>query len=210
MNNYLILAYFAGILMLFSPCIFPVLTLYISILGNKGNKLLNTISFLIGISVTFIILGYSTNLSFIYISQYLNSTLFKVFISAIIILLGLIQSELLKIDFLNKTRMLNIKESKNSIINSFLIGFSFSFAWTPCVGVILTFILTLISESSTAVKGAFLMFIFTLGFATPFVLFSIFSEKLFSKFEFIKQYLQEIKIYSGYLMIIFGIWTFFR
>lgn len=204
------IAYFAGILMLFSPCIFPVLTLYFSILSNRGNKILNTISFLLGISMTFVLLGYSTSLGFYYISSFLNTRIFKIIISTIIIFIGLLQAEILKLKFINKTKFIQIKENKNSIINSFLVGFSFSFAWTPCVGLILAFILSLIAESSTATSGTFLMFIFTLGFATPFVIFSFISEEIFKKFDFIKNNLNDLKIYSGYLMIIFGIWIQFR
>lgn len=195
--------YLAGLLSFFSPCIFPLLPVYIGILSDNGKKsITKTFVFVVGLSVSFVLLGFSAGS----IGTFLTSKIFKIISSLFVILFGIVQMEIIKIPFLERTKLLEIKKKEeNSIIGAFLLGFTFSLGWTPCVGPILASILLLSSDGGNPLYGALMMFIYVIGLATPFLLFSFFSKKLMEKISVIKKYLGIFKKIGGALIILMGI-----
>lgn len=201
-----IAAFLGGLLMFLSPCVFPLLPVYFSVLEKDNKKIRNTILFVLGISTIFIMLGFSLG----YISNYFYSPIVRKIGSIIIIIMGLQQLEILNLNILNKSKTLISKNiQRNSGVESFILGFTFSLGWTPCIGPILGSILFLASDSGSALKGALLLSVFVLGFSLPFILFTIFYEKLSNKINFIKRNLGNIKKISAVLIIIMGIALFF-
>ena len=128
----------------------------------------------------------------------------------LVIILGLFQVDILKLKFLEKTKMMNYEGQDQSIISTFILGVTFSFGWTPCVGPILASILVLASSSGDTVNSVGVMFSYLLGMATPFVIFSLASKTLFKKMSFIKKYLPVIKKVGGFLIIIMGLLLIFN
>ena len=118
--------------------------------------------------------------------------------------------EILKLKFLEKTKIMNYEAENQSIFSTFLLGLTFSLGWTPCVGPILASILILASSSGDTTNSVMLMFIYLLGMATPFVIFSLASKALFKKMTFIKKYLPAIKKVGGFLIIIMGLLLIFN
>ena len=118
--------------------------------------------------------------------------------------------EILKLKFLEKTKIMNYEGENQSIFSTFLLGLTFSLGWTPCVGPILASILILASSSGDTTNSLMLMFIYLLGMATPFVIFSLASKALFKKMSFIKKYLPAIKKVGGFLIIIMGLLLIFN
>lgn len=205
-NIYLWSAYIGGIITFLSPCIFPILPVYLSILGKDGKKLLNTFLFILGLSITFILLGFS----FGFIGQFLVNPTVKKISAIIVILLGLHQADLLSFNKLKETKTVEVKRQfKSSAVESFVLGLTFSLGWTPCVGPILATILSLTVDSASKGFGAILMAFFVLGFATPFLIFTVFYKYINNKLGFIKNNLETIKKISGYLIVILGILLFF-
>lgn len=125
-------------------------------------------------------------------------------------ILGLFQMEILKLKFLEKTKIMNYEGENQSIFSTFLLGLTFSLGWTPCVGPILASILILASSSGDTTNSVVLMFIYLLGMATPFMIFSLASKALFKKMSFIKKYLPLIKKIGGFLIIIMGFLLIFN
>ena len=128
----------------------------------------------------------------------------------LVVILGLFQMEVLKLKFLEKTKIMNYEAENQSIFSTFLLGLTFSLGWTPCVGPILASILILASSSGDTTNSVMLMFIYLLGMATPFVIFSLASKALFKKMSFIKKYLPTIKKVGGFLIIIMGLLLIFN
>lgn len=200
-------AYLAGLASFFSPCIFPIIPVYISILSNGEKKSISkTLAFVLGLSVVYIILGFGAG----YIRDLFYSDKVRIAGGILVIIFGLFQMDILKLKFLEKSRVFNYESEKQGILSTFILGITFSFGWTPCVGPILGSILVLASSSSDTINSVSLMLLYLLGMATPFVIFSLASKTLFKKMSFIKKYLPVIKKIGGVLMIVMGLLLVFN
>lgn len=195
--------YAAGLLSFFSPCIFPLLPVYIGMLSSGGKKsIVKTLVFVIGLSTSFILLGFGAGS----IGSFLTSQAFRITSGIIVIIFGIIQMEIIKIPFLERTKLVDIKGKENdSIGGAFLLGFTFSLGWTPCVGPILASILFISSGGGSPYYGALMMFIYVLGLATPFIILSLSSKYLLNKVSIVKKYLNILKKVGGLLICIMGI-----
>lgn len=195
--------YLAGLFSFFSPCIFPLLPVYIGILSSGGKKsILKTFVFVLGLSTSFVLLGFGAGT----IGYILTSKVFRIISGIAIIIFGLIQMEILKISFLERSKLIDIKAKENDgVWAAFLLGFTFSLGWTPCVGPILASILFISSGGGDALHGAFMMLIYVLGLATPFLILSFSSKYFLQKISGIKRYLNIIKKLGGLLIVIMGI-----
>ena len=195
--------YVAGLLSFFSPYIFPLLPVYIGMLSTSGKKsIIKTVVFVIGLSTSFVLLGFGAGS----IGSFLMSKTFRVISGVVVIIFGIIQMEILKIPFLERTKLVDIKGKENdSIWGAFLLGFTFSLGWTPCVGPILASILFISSGGGNPYYGVLMMFIYVLGLATPFVILSLSSKYVLAKVSAIKKHLGIMKKIGGLLIIIMGI-----
>lgn len=217
-NLNLVFVFLEGLLSFFSPCILPVLPIYLSILSNssvdelKEGKFIksclfkNTIFFTVGISMTFFILGSSINIlsTFFNTNKYLIMTLGGI----VIIFMGMFYMDIIKSSILSKEKRFNLKTKKMNIVSSFLLGFTFSFGWTPCVGPILSSVLIMSSSSDNIIESILLIGIYTLGFILPFLFVAIFYNKLFNIFNNLKVHINKIKKIGGIIIIISGILMF--
>ena len=101
---------------------------------------------------------------------------------------------------------MEIKTSgKSTALEAFVLGLTFSLGWTPCIGPILASVLALSGDEGSALYGAAMMFVYVLGLATPFVLFSFFSDSLLKRAKGLNKYLDKFKIAGGILIIVMGI-----
>lgn len=199
--------YFAGILSFFLPCIFPVIPVYLSILSNGEKKsIIKTIMFILGLSLTFLVLGFGMGL----LGELFFNDKVKLIAGIVIIILGFVQMDIIKIKFLEKTKFINIQEQKNGILTAFILGLTFSLGWTPCVGPVLASILFISGSSADIGRSILMMSIYVLGLATPFIVFSMASKVLFEKVKFIKRYLGILKKIGGFIIIIMGILLIFN
>ena len=204
-----------GILSIFSPCILPILPIYLSMLSNSSvddirstefkSKVLikNTILFVLGISTTFFILGSSINALNSRFNS--NKNIIMILGGFIIIIMGLFHTEIIKFDLLNREKRLNVKHNKMSSFSAFVLGFTFSFGWTPCIGPILASVLVMASSTENIVTSNLLILTYTIGFIVPFIIASIFYSKLYKRFDAIKKHMNVTKKISGAFIIIAGL-----
>lgn len=204
--------FLGGIISFFSPCILPVLPLYLGYLANgeienKKKLIVNTLFFTLGISGAFVLLGFG----FSTFSSIINSwrAIFIKIAGIIIILLSMFQLGIFKSNFLSKERKIEIELKNINFIGAFLFGFTFSFAWTPCIGPALSTVLFTMSSLENKTQGYILMGLYTLGFIIPFLITGFFSSKLL---KFFKKNIRIVKYTSkilGTLLLILGILVFF-
>ena len=111
-------AYLAGVASFFSPCIFPIIPVYISILSNGEKKSISkTLAFVLGLSVTYIVLGFGAG---VIGDLFLNSNV-RIIGGIIVVILGLFQMEILKLKFLEKTKIMNYEGENQSIFSTFTL-----------------------------------------------------------------------------------------
>lgn len=203
-NLFLGSIYLGGVISFFSPCIFPIIPVYISILSENGKVCIGkTITFVLGLSTSFILLGFSVGV----IGEFLTGDIFRIFSGIMVICFGIYQLGVFKISILEKTKLLNFEnENKNGLLSSFLLGFSFSLGWTPCIGPILASILFISSTSGNFLYSIWILLIYVFGLATPFIGFAIFWKHLrkFLKKHNLNRYLEIIKKFGGILLIVMG------
>ncbi|MGL5459286.1 MAG: cytochrome c biogenesis CcdA family protein [Cetobacterium sp.] len=204
-NNELFIGvvYFAGLLSFFSPCIFPLLPVYIGMLSRGGrSSILKTLFFVLGLSMSFVLLGFGAGI----IGKILMSDTFRIISGILVICFGVIQMDIIKIPLLERTKLLSLEVAeKEGFMGTFFLGFTFSLGWTPCVGPILTSILFISSGGGSPVYGAMMMSIYVLGLATPFVVFSYTYKYLEKKLIGIKKHLNLLKKLGGALIVGMGI-----
>lgn len=207
--------FIAGILSFFAPCILPVIPVFVStLLGSidesakhinigrlkiYGKPLLRVTLFVLGLSVSFVILG----IAFGALGRFINSSVFMIVCGVIVILLGIYQTGLIKIPFLMREKKLEAKRG-TGYISAFLLGFTFSFGWTPCIGPILASVLALTASRGGALTGALYMAVYSLGLLVPFLVVTVFSG-LLTGIKAIYKHMKLIKIIGGIIIIIMGV-----
>lgn len=204
-----ILTFIEGVASFVSPCMLPMVPIYISYLAgkeddNKRKALINSIGFVFGFTLVFLILSITTVSFSSAISNFINYA--KYVFGAIIILFGLNYIGILKLNFLNKAKAINHGIKEMNFLKAILFGIIFSISWTPCVGTFLSSALLLIAKENDILKGVILILIYSLGLGIPFIISALLIEKLKSTFDFIKKHYKVIKIISGIVLIIMGIY----
>lgn len=207
-----IFTFLEGIASFISPCLLPMLPIYLSYFMGKEEKNLkkaikNAIGFVIGFTIVFLILSIFASQLGSFISQ--SISYIKIIFGILIILLGLNYMDVLKIKFLNKTKMIKTQTKDLNFFKAILFGILFSFSWTPCIGTFLSSALLLIAKQQDLVKGILLMLVYAIGLGIPFIISVILIEKLKEVFNFIKKNYRVIKIISGIILIIMGIYMIF-
>ena len=184
-------AFAQGLLSFFSPCVLPLLPLYLGYLSGgvsaheesaarrRGRTFLNTLFFVIGISFAIFLLGLGMSLIGSFFGG--NRLLFARIGGVIVILFGLYQlgvfggSTLLSGE---KRLPLRLDKMAMSPWTALLMGFVFSFAWTPCVGPALSGVLLMAASASSRAAGYALLGLYTLGFCVPFLALGLFTTSL--------------------------------
>ena len=212
-----------GLLSFFSPCVLPLIPLYISYLSGgtqtvgKDGKIyfkrrkvmLNTLCFVIGISFAFFLLGLGVSAIGTFFKS--NQLLFARIGGILVVRFGLYQLGVLGTSrILGQERRLPFKLDvlAMSPITALIMGFTFSFAWTPCVGPALTSVLLMAASASTKLWGFLLIGVYTIGFVLPFLAVGLFTTKLL---EFFKAHVKVVRYTAkigGVLMIFMGILMF--
>ena len=200
-----ILTFLEGIASFISPCLLPMVPIYISYFIGKA--ILNSVGFVLGFTIVFMLLSiFASQLGAILSS---NIKYIKIFFGIIIILLGLNYMEILKINFLNKTRQKNMNTKNFNFLKAILFGILFSISWTPCIGTFLSSALLLIAKEQDIIKGIILMLLYSIGLGIPFIISAVLIEKLKNIFDFIKKHYDVIKRISGIILVIAGLYIIF-
>ena len=207
-----ILTFLEGIASFISPCLLPMVPIYISYFigeddNNNKKAILNSVGFVLGFTTIFLILSIFASQLGAVLSG--NIRYIKIFFGIIIILFGLNYMGLLKIGFLNKSKSKNMDMKNFNFFKAMLFGMLFSISWTPCIGTFLSSALLLIAKEQDMLKGIIMMLLYSIGLGIPFIISAILIEKLKNVFDFIKKHYDVIKRISGVILIGAGIYMIF-
>lgn len=212
--------YLEGLLSFFTPCVLPLVPLYIGYLTqdakttnedgtvtyHRGRTMYLTTAFVLGICAVFVIAGLgSTALHTFFIDHRLA---FQLTGGILLVAFGLVSLNIIRIPFLNgtHTHRFEVKGGMN-FIKAYLMGFFFSFAWSPCVGPLLAQAIVKAASAQNAVTGWMYIGSYALGFISIFLLLGIFTTEILN---FLKRYHGAVKytgILAGIIVIAMGFWT---
>jgi cytochrome c-type biogenesis protein len=211
-------AFVAGLVSFLSPCVLPLVPGYISIISGSSldqlkarardaslfrTVLLNSIMFIVGFSITFILLGASAT----WVGQVLVSRmrLLGQLAGLILIVFGIHLMGIFKINFLYKDKRFHNVEKPRGLLGALVLGLAFAFGWTPCIGPILAGILTLASTKQTVTQGMFLLAIYSAGLGIPFLLTSLALNKFLTFYSRFKKHFHAVEVVSGALVVAVGL-----
>src|SRR6202165_764439 len=211
-----IAAFFAGLISFLSPCVLPLVPGYVSIISGVGIEELklrqgqlmrrvmgDSVGVILGFSMVFVTLGaISTEIG--QMAARYKHTL-SIMAGVVIIIFGLHLTGIFKIKALYTDARLHSVKGSSTPIGAFVIGFAFAFGWTPCLGAILTGILTLAGAQDTLVKGILLLAVYSLGLAVPFLLTSLLMERFLKFYSRFRSHMHALEVASGALLIALGI-----
>lgn len=221
LNIGLITAFIAGFISFASPCILPIVPGYLSFITGLGledftnhdrrrtvlkRAAVNSVLFVVGFSVIFILLGASASAVGNFMRSNL-STLGKI-AGTIIIVFGLHMVGLVRIPFLLYEKRLRSTSASSGLSRSFAAGLLFAFGWTPCIGPIPAAILAIAAVQETAVRGVMLLGVYSLGLGIPFVLSAIFLNAFFATFSKFKHHIHKVEVAGGIILIAIGLLIF--
>tara|TARA_Y100000022_G_scaffold16021_1_gene12346 strand:- start:106 stop:741 length:636 start_codon:yes stop_codon:yes gene_type:complete len=162
-----------------------------------------SLSFVFGFSTVFVILGASATLLSSLVYEYLD--ILRIVGGIIIIIFGIHFMQIIQIPFLNREMRYQIESYRPGIVGSYVIGLSFAFGWTPCIGPILGSVLSIAASSETVTYGIVLLMLYSAGLGIPFLI-AAYAINGFMKFlSRIRNYIRVIEIFTGLLLILFGI-----
>ena len=212
-----ITAFLGGLLSFLSPCVLPLIPSYLSFITGisfddfkTGDKALirkitivNSSAFVAGFSIVFILLGVSSSFVGKLFAVYYDHI--RIIGGIIIILMGLYVMGVLKLNFLATDKRVHLHNKPKGHFGSFIVGLTFGAGWTPCIGPILGSILLIASTTGSAMQGFWLLLVYSLGLAIPFMATALAINSFISHFTQIQKYMKVIMVISGLLLIGFGV-----
>lgn len=212
----LLAAFTAGIISFLSPCVLPLVPGYVSLISGVGVEdlksahgrlmqrvMLQSVMFILGFSVVFLVAGaLATSLGQLLA---VHRRFLAHVAGVVIIIFGLHLTGIFRINALYADKRLHGVKGGTSPWGAFVIGFAFAFGWTPCVGPILSVILTFAGEQDTVWKGVGLLAIYSMGLAVPFLLTSLLIDGFLVFYKRFQRHMHALEVASGGLMILLGV-----
>ncbi len=210
MNVTLTGVFIAGLLSFFSPCVIPLIPMYVGFLAgdfdedgpSRRKTYINALGFFIGLMSVFILLGATATALGGFLLD--KSTIIRQIMGVVVIFFGIFQLGIIKPSFLMKERKMRVKMKRSGFGTAVVMGAAFSFGWTPCVGPILGTVLALAANSSTLSSGIIYLIVYTIGFAIPFALSTLLMGQMTKWLESIGKYLHIVKFVTGIILIAVG------
>ncbi len=210
-----------GLLSFFSPCVLPVIPSFLSYitgitfedLTEQQDKsrirkiaLSNSVFFIAGFSLIFILLGASSSFLGGLLSEY-RDTVRKIG-GVLIIVMGLYMAGVLKIGFLSRDKRVHIQNKPAGFVGSLLVGMAFAAGWTPCIGPVLGSILLYASTAKSVSSGIELLTAYALGLGLPFLFTSLAIGAVLPYFRKVNRYMRIMSAVSGLFLVTAGILLF--
>ena len=202
-----LISFLEGIITFISPCLLPMLPIYISYFAGGGTRstqktLTNAAGFVLGFTLRFTAMGALAGTLGSFLTRYQRWV--NLVGGLIVVLFGLNYMGLLK---LNLFKGLNrrMKTGEMGFGSAFMFGVVFSVGWTPCVGAFLGSALMLASQQAHALEGTLMLLCYSLGMGIPFLISAVLIDKLKSAFSWIKAHYDMINKICGALLILVGI-----
>ena len=202
-----IIAFLEGIVTFISPCLLPMLPIYVSYFAGGGQRttgktLKSALGFVVGFTLVFVAMGALAGTLGSILRQY--QTAVNIVSGLIVVIFGLSFLGLFRLNiFRGSQRTVNTENM--GFFSAALFGMIFSIGWTPCVGAFLGSALMLASQQGHVMEGMLMLLAYSMGLGIPFVLSAVLIDYLKSAFDWIKKHYTVINAISGALLIVIGV-----
>ena len=210
-----LLAFGAGLLSFFSPCVVPIVPGYLSLVSGVAigsepatrrqteRVVVASILFVLGFTLVFVALGAAASL----LGGLLDGSrpLFTRLAGAMMITMGLLVTGLIRVPMLARDYRMHFVDRTYGPVGVVLIGMAFGFGWTPCIGPVLASILLYAGTADTAQEGALLLVVYSLGLGIPFVLSGLALSRAVNALGWVRRRLRVLNIISGSLLVGIGL-----
>lgn len=201
-----ILLFLEGMITFISPCLLPMLPIYVSYFAGDGERdtrrvIKNALGFILGFTVVFVTLGALAGTVGQLLKQY--SVIVNIVTGLIVIFFGLNFLGVFKLNIFKGAKFSGAK--KLGFFSSLLFGVVFSIGWTPCVGAFLGSALMIAANQGHVVEGMLMLLVYSLGLGIPFFISALLIDRLKGAFSFIKKHYNVINIVSGVLLVAVGL-----
>ena len=202
-----LISFLEGIITFISPCLLPMLPIYISYFAGGGERttgktLKNASGFVLGFTVVFVAMGALAGTLGSFLTRY--RTWVNLIGGGIVILFGLNYMGLLKLNLFRGSRG-GLQAGRMGFWSATLFGMVFSVGWTPCVGAFLGSALVMASQQGQMLTGMLMLLCYSLGLGVPFLFSAVLIDRLKSTFDFIKRHYGVINTICGLLLIAVGL-----
>ena len=202
-----LISFLEGIITFISPCLLPMLPIYISYFAGGGERttgktLRNALGFVAGFTLIFVAMGALAGTLGSFLREY--QTAVNIVTGIIVIFFGLNFLGIIKLNLFHGSQR-TASTSNMGFFSAMLFGMIFSVGWTPCVGAFLGSALMLASQQAHVLEGMLMLLTYSLGLGVPFVLSAVLIDYLKSAFQWIKKNYTIINAVSGCLLILIGI-----
>ena len=217
------IAFLAGLASFLSPCMLPLVPIYLAQLvghsvyqatgereelGSRLNTFLHALVFVAGFTIAFVSLGATASTIGGFLRSY--QFLLRQIGGIILVIFGLHMTGILKIPWFYLQKRFEFRPSRPGYPASLLFGIIFAIGWTPCVGLILGPILALAANAATLKQGVTLLLVYSLGMGIPFLLLGLGLDQLSRGLKMLRPHLGKIEVGTGIVMILAGIFIFFN
>ena len=201
-----ILLFLEGMITFISPCLLPMLPIYVSYFagdgeGNTRRVIKNALGFIIGFTAVFVTLGALAGTVGQLLKDY--ATVVNIVTGIIVIFFGLNFLGIFKLNIFKGSKFSGTK--KLGFFSSLLFGVVFSIGWTPCVGAFLGSALMIAANQGHVVEGMLMLLVYSLGLGIPFFISAVLVDRLKGAFSFIKKHYNVINVISGVLLVAVGL-----
>ena len=201
------ISFLEGIVTFISPCLLPMLPIYIGFFAGGGERTTGKTlrcsgGFVLGFTVVFVAMGALAGTLGSFLIRY--QTPVNLVLGGIVVLFGLNYLGVLNLNIFKGVHG-NVKTQDMNFLSAFLFGLVFSVGWTPCVGVFLGSALMLASQQGSALVGTLMLLCYSLGLGVPFLLSAVLIDQLKGTFNFVKRNYGIINKVCGILLIAVGV-----
>ena len=202
-----VISFLEGIITFLSPCLLPMLPIYISYFAGGGERsnqktLKTALGFVLGFTIVFVALGALAGTLGSFLTKY--QTAVNIVSGLIVIVFGLNYMGLLRLKLFRGTGA-SMNTDNLDFFSAALFGMVFSIGWTPCVGVFLGSALMLASQQGHVVEGMLMLLAYSLGLGVPFLFSAVLIDRLKGAFNWIKAHYRQVNFVCGGLLVIVGI-----
>lgn len=214
-------AFAAGLLSFLSPCVLPLIPSYITYITGlsfsdldaehptslvRRKTFLNSLSFVIGFSIVFVLLGASATFAGSFLREHMDTV--RKIGGVLVILFGIHITGLFPVRWLLGEKRIQLGHKPAGYLGSLFVGIAFAAGWTPCIGPVLASILMVAATEEKVADGVVLLLLYSAGLGIPFLLSSLALHRFVITFNKFKKHIRLFEIMTGLFLVIVGILIF--